>query len=53
MSFIGPFRAGLPLHIPLWLAIHMKKQQKCRIVPPSWIDRDILEDAKEFEKRTP
>ncbi|CAO1376658.1 unnamed protein product [Diamesa serratosioi] len=49
---IGPFRAGLPLHIPLWLAIHMKKQQKCRIVPPSWIDRDILEDTKEFEKRT-
>lgn len=52
MHFTGPFRAGLPLHIPLWLAIHMKKQQKCRIVPPSWIDKDILEDAKEFEKRT-
>lgn len=49
----GPFRAGLPMHVPLWLAIHMKKQQKCRIVPPVWIDRDLLEDQKELEKREP
>lgn len=50
---IGPFRAGLPLHVPLWLAIHMKKQQKCRIVPPVWMERDLLEDQKEEEKRVP
>ncbi|XP_070502357.1 probable DNA replication complex GINS protein PSF2 [Chironomus tepperi] len=50
---VGPFKAGLPLHIPLWLAIHLRKQQKCRIVPPSWMDRDILEDKKEEEKRVP
>lgn len=51
--FLGPFRAGLPMHVPLWLAIHMKKQQKCRIVPPIWMDRDSLEDKKEEEKREP
>jgi GINS complex subunit 2 len=52
-SFLGPFRAGLPMHVPLWLAVHMKKQQKCRIVPPTWMERDLLEDKKEEEKREP
>jgi GINS complex subunit 2 len=50
---VGPFRAGLPMHVPLWLAIHLKRQQKCRIVPPIWMDRDLLEDLKEAEKREP
>jgi len=53
INISGPFKAGLPLHIPLWLAIHLRKQQKCRIVPPNWMDRDILEDKKEEEKRVP
>ncbi|CRK93071.1 CLUMA_CG006482, isoform A [Clunio marinus] len=50
---IGPFKAGLPMYVPLWLGIHMKKQQKCRLVLPTWIDRDLLEDKKEEEKRDP
>lgn len=40
-----------PLLVPLWLAIHLRKQQKCRIVPPAWMERDILEEIKEAEKR--
>jgi GINS complex subunit 2 len=31
--------------------MHLKKQQQCRIVPPTWMDRDLLEDKKEEEKR--
>lgn len=49
---IGPFRAGLCVHVPLWLAIHLRKQQKCRIVPPEWMDMETLEDIKEEEKRS-
>lgn len=49
---IGPFRAGIPLHIPLWIAIHLRKQQKCRIVTPEWMEVEFLEDLKEEEKRT-
>ncbi|XP_055918949.1 probable DNA replication complex GINS protein PSF2 [Eupeodes corollae] len=49
---IGPFRAGLPVHVPLWLAIHLRKQQKCRIVPPMWMDMELLEEIKEEEKRS-
>ncbi|XP_058814813.1 probable DNA replication complex GINS protein PSF2 [Topomyia yanbarensis] len=49
---VGPFRGGHPIHIPLWLAIHLRQQQKCRIVPPEWMDPRLLEDIKEEEKRT-
>ncbi|XP_055640446.1 probable DNA replication complex GINS protein PSF2 [Toxorhynchites rutilus septentrionalis] len=48
---IGPFRGGYPLHIPLWLAIHLRQQQKCRIVPPEWMDVTLLEEKKEKEKK--
>ncbi|CAH0406261.1 unnamed protein product [Chilo suppressalis] len=48
----GPFRAGLPLNVPLWLAIMLKQKQKCRIVPPEWMDIDVLQNIKEEEKRS-
>lgn len=48
----GPFRPGLPVYVPLWMAIHLRKQQKCRIVPPSWMDVELLEEKKEEEKQT-
>lgn len=37
--------------VPLWLAIHLRKQQKCRIVPPTWMDKEVLDEIKEAEKR--
>lgn len=40
-----------PKSVPLWLAIHLRKQQKCRIVPPAWMDKDVLDEIKEAEKR--
>lgn len=46
----GPFRAGIPVNVPLWLASHLRKQQKCRYVPPHWMDVDTLEAIKEAEK---
>ncbi|XP_053665074.1 probable DNA replication complex GINS protein PSF2 [Anopheles marshallii] len=48
---IEPFRGGTPLYVPLWLGIHLRQQQKCRIVAPHWMDIDLLEDIKETEKR--
>ncbi|KAM3961304.1 DNA replication complex GINS protein PSF2-like protein [Aphomia sociella] len=48
----GPFRAGLPLNVPLWLAIMLKQKQKCRVVPPEWMEVDKLENIKEEEKRS-
>lgn len=49
---VGPFRAGIPHHVPLWIAMHLRKQQKCRIVTPEWMEVEFLEDLKEEEKRT-
>ncbi|KAH8377149.1 hypothetical protein KR093_003709 [Drosophila rubida] len=49
---VGPFRAGFPVFVPLWLAAHLRKQQKCRIVPPEWMELETLEEIKEEEKRS-
>lgn len=48
----GPFRPGIPVYVPLWFAIHIRKQQKCRIVPPFWMDVVLLEEKKEEERQT-
>ncbi|BFZ13534.1 hypothetical protein BsWGS_16573 [Bradybaena similaris] len=47
---LGPFSAGLPVPIPLWLAVNLKQRQKCRIVPPDWMDIDRLKDKKQEEE---
>ncbi|CAG5129218.1 unnamed protein product [Candidula unifasciata] len=46
---LGPFSAGLPVSIPLWLAVNLKQRQKCRILPPDWMDIDGLKDKKQEE----
>lgn len=35
---IGPLTPGLPVQVPLWMAVNLKQGQKCRIVPPEWMD---------------
>ncbi|KAH9503545.1 DNA replication complex GINS protein PSF2 [Bulinus truncatus] len=46
---VGPFTAGLPLSVPLWLAVNLKQRQKCRLVPPDWMDLDVLKEKKQEE----
>ncbi|RUS14139.1 hypothetical protein BC938DRAFT_477519 [Jimgerdemannia flammicorona] len=33
----GPFFPPLKVDVPLWLALTLKKNQKCAIVPPEWM----------------
>ena len=47
---IGPFRPGLPVQVPIWVATTLKQQQKCRIIGQDWMDVDSLNVAKEEEK---
>lgn len=47
---VGPFRAGLPVNVPIWLAINLQQQQKCRIICPDWMDPEKLDEIKENEK---
>lgn len=35
---LGPFNPGLPVDVPVWLALNLKQRQKCRIVPPEWME---------------
>lgn len=41
---LGPFNPGLPVRVPLWLAVNLKQRQKCRLLPPEWMD--VGEDAE-------
>ncbi|KAF7989946.1 hypothetical protein HCN44_008620 [Aphidius gifuensis] len=47
---VGPFKAGATLNVPLWLAVSLKQQQKCRIMCPDWMELEKLETIKENEK---
>lgn len=35
---LGPFNPGLSVDVPVWLALNLKQRQKCRIMPPAWMD---------------
>ncbi|XP_053556959.1 DNA replication complex GINS protein PSF2 [Bombina bombina] len=48
---LGPFNPGLPVEVPLWLAINLKQRQKCRIIPPEWMDVEKLEAIRDQERR--
>ncbi|XP_042336665.1 DNA replication complex GINS protein PSF2 isoform X2 [Sceloporus undulatus] len=47
---LGPFNPGLPVQVPLWLAINLKQRQKCRLIPPEWMDVEKLEQIREQER---
>mmetsp|Transcript_15268 Transcript_15268/g.20149 ORF Transcript_15268/g.20149 Transcript_15268/m.20149 type:complete len:225 (+) Transcript_15268:93-767(+) len=38
----GEFIPDVPLQVPLWLAVSLKKRGKCRIRRWPWMDKDIL-----------
>lgn len=42
---LGPFVSGLPMEVPLWLAIYLKQKKKCDLILPDWLTlgkHDIL-----------
>ncbi|ELU03231.1 hypothetical protein CAPTEDRAFT_162065 [Capitella teleta] len=47
---IGPFNPGLEVRVPLWMAINLAQRQKCRIIPPEWMDVEKLSDKKQDEQ---
>ncbi|XP_010004565.1 PREDICTED: DNA replication complex GINS protein PSF2-like [Chaetura pelagica] len=48
---LGPFNPGLPVEVPAWLAISLKQRQKCRLVPPEWMDVEKLEEIRDQERK--
>ncbi|GMH92080.1 hypothetical protein TrVE_jg8899 [Triparma verrucosa] len=54
LSFIscdyGPFIAGMSVPVPLWLAVELRKQFRCRITPPPWLCESYLTEVLNYEK---
>jgi len=50
---LGPFRAGLPIRVPLWVAMDFRRRERCTLVPPHWMNTVTLEQLKNDEKNEP
>ncbi|GAN10834.1 DNA replication complex gins protein psf2 [Mucor ambiguus] len=48
---IGPFQPPLSIEVPTWLALLMKKNDKCSIVCPDWLNIDHLRKRQEEEEK--
>mmetsp|Transcript_8205 Transcript_8205/g.15199 ORF Transcript_8205/g.15199 Transcript_8205/m.15199 type:complete len:265 (+) Transcript_8205:410-1204(+) len=46
----GPFYAQTQVEVPLWLAVALKRQQKCQIRCPDWMTAGNLLSKKKAEK---
>ncbi|KAI9101135.1 GINS complex, PSF2 component [Phlyctochytrium arcticum] len=49
----GPFKPPHKQEVPLWVAITLKRKQKCQIAAPSWMDVEELREKIEEEKANP
>jgi GINS complex subunit 2 len=47
---VGPFRAGMDTVVPLWLAVMLRRRKLAKIIPPSWMDTEVLKEALRFER---
>ena len=47
----GPFTPQVRTQVPLWLAINLRKQQKCEIIIPDWVKQ--LKQKIEMEEQQP
>ncbi|KAI7902145.1 DNA replication complex GINS protein PSF2 [Cokeromyces recurvatus] len=47
----GPFLPPLATEVPIWLALLMKKNNKCSIICPDWLNIDFLKKRQEEEEK--
>ncbi|CAJ0946441.1 unnamed protein product, partial [Mesorhabditis belari] len=49
---MGPFEAGLPVEVPLWIGINLRKRMKCVLKVPNWLLIDCLKDLITLENES-
>lgn len=49
---VGPFRAGIPVSVPLWAALSLRSRKKCRVRQPDFLEADRLEEALAAERES-
>lgn len=52
-GYYGPFLPQVPIQVPSWLGLALKKRNKCRLQPPDWMGTERLEQTVEAEKEAP
>ncbi|KAJ2467356.1 DNA replication protein psf2, partial [Coemansia sp. RSA 2320] len=48
---VGPFRPPQKTEVPLWLAVMLKRTNRCRIVAPKWLAFEHLRDLCRREEQ--
>jgi len=48
----GPFMPDFDAQVPIWLALMLKRQKKCRVLAPHWMEVESLESILEEQKKT-
>ncbi|OHT15510.1 DNA replication complex GINS protein PSF2 [Tritrichomonas foetus] len=46
----GPFMAGRPIKVPMWLALFLHSSHSCTLSPPKWLNTDTLKKCLRKEK---
>ncbi|XP_071738722.1 DNA replication complex GINS protein PSF2 [Rutidosis leptorrhynchoides] len=46
----GPFQPSVPTEVPIWLAVALKRRNKCTIRPPDWMSVEKLTQVLEAER---
>ncbi|CAD5211455.1 unnamed protein product [Bursaphelenchus xylophilus] len=52
-GLVGPFEAGIPVELPLWMALYLRRRHKVKLVPPPWLTVDELKRMVYEEKNAP
>ncbi|KAI5820725.1 hypothetical protein BZA77DRAFT_223547, partial [Pyronema omphalodes] len=52
-GYIRSFRPPQRADIPLWLALVLKKQKRCNIIPPEWLSSANIKSILKWEMENP
>ena len=47
---VGPLEPQVPASLPLWLALHLARRNRCRLRVPAWLTRSRLEQVLARER---
>uniref|UniRef100_A0A7S3L587 DNA replication complex GINS protein PSF2 n=1 Tax=Amphora coffeiformis TaxID=265554 RepID=A0A7S3L587_9STRA len=48
---VGPWQAGIPTKVPLWLACHLQTKRLCTVPTPAWLTVSNLSEILAFERK--
>ena len=49
----GPFMSNVPIEVPLWVAVFLRKRGKCKIQLPQWMTVENLSEMIQAQRNSP